>query len=114
MKIEPVTPTIGAEISGIDLFRTNDPNLIEHIYDAVIRHLALFFGDQELKPQAHFDFACAFGTPAAPHPVYPHLPGFDRVVLLEYCDFCIIPGGYNSPAHRPSSSTLLRKSSSTQ
>lgn len=83
MKVEPVTPTIGAEITGVDLSHANDPTIGDQIYAAVIKHLVLFFRDQELSPQAQFEFAKRFGTPAKPHPVYPHLPGFDRVVLLE-------------------------------
>ena len=83
VKIEPLTSSIGAEIVGVDLSRISDPAIHDQIYDAVIKHLVVFFRDQELTPQAHWDLATSFGTPAEPHPVYPHLPGFDRVVLLE-------------------------------
>jgi len=83
VKIERVTPTIGAEISGVDLSSVNDPAVLDEIYEAVIEHLVLFFRDQELSPQVQFDFAKSFGTLAEPHPIYPHLPGFNRVVLLE-------------------------------
>ena len=83
MNIAPVTPTIGAEISGIDLAQTLEQDAEDQIYDALMKHLVLFFRDQDLSPQAQFEFATKFGTPVEPHPVYPHLPGFDRVVLLE-------------------------------
>jgi taurine dioxygenase len=83
MKIDPVTPTFGAEISGIDLSCELDPAIQDQVYEAVIRHLVVFFRDQNLSPAALFNFAATFGTPAQPHPVYPHLPGYDRVVLLE-------------------------------
>ena len=83
MKIYPITPTIGAEVGGIDLAHALDQNLEERIYDALMEHLVLFFRDQDLSPQAQFEFASKFGEPVEPHPVYPHLPGFDRVVLLE-------------------------------
>ena len=56
---------------------------MDQLYDAVIKYLVLFFRDQVLSPQEHFDFAKSFGTPAKPHPIYPHVPGFDRIVLLE-------------------------------
>ena len=55
----------------------------DQIYDALMQHLVLFFRDQNLSPQAQYDFATSFGAPVDPHPVYPHLPGFDRIVLLE-------------------------------
>jgi taurine dioxygenase len=83
MDIAPVTPTIGAEVSGLDLSREIEPAIADRIYDAVINHLVLFFRNQNLSPQAQFEFSRTFGSPARPHPVYPHLPGFDRVVLLE-------------------------------
>lgn len=83
MKIHPTTAVIGAEISGVDLSVPIDVDTADKIYAAVIENLVLFFRNQELSPQAHLDFAMTFGTPAKPHPVYPHLPGFDQVVLLE-------------------------------
>lgn len=83
LKIDPLTPTIGAEITGIDLSQANDPAVTDQLYDAVLKHLVLFFRDQDLSPQDQFDFAKSFGTPAKPHPVYPHVPGFERIVLLE-------------------------------
>lgn len=83
MNIEPVTKAIGAEVTGVTLSGETDPALTEKIYEAVIEHQVLFFRDQELTPQAQFDFARNFGELAAPHPVYPHVDGFDQVVLLE-------------------------------
>ena len=83
MRIEPVTPTIGAEINGIDLSQALDTATLDQIYAALMKHLVLFFRDQSLSPQAQMEFATRFGTPVEPHPIYPHLPGFDRVVLLE-------------------------------
>ena len=83
MKIAPITPTIGAEISGVDLAQPLTQDMEDQIYDALMQHLVLFFRDQNLSPQAQYDFATSFGAPVDPHPVYPHLPGFDRIVLLE-------------------------------
>lgn len=83
LKINPITTVIGAEISGIDLSQTLDAEIQDQIYNALMQHLVLFFRDQDLTPQAQFDFATTFGTPVEPHPIYPHLPGYDRVVLLE-------------------------------
>jgi taurine dioxygenase len=83
MKIDPVTPTIGAEISGIDLSQPLDSATQDQIYDALMEHLVLFFRDQDLSPKAQFEFATSFGEPAAKHPIYPHMPDHDRVVVLE-------------------------------
>jgi len=83
MRIEPVTTTIGAEIHDLVLSGDLEPAILDDIYEALSTHLVLFFRDQDLSPGAQFEFAKTFGTPAKPHPIYPHLPGFDRVVLLE-------------------------------
>ena len=60
-----------------------EPAVLDEMYDALSKHLVLFFRDQDLSPEDHYEFAKTFGELAEPHPVYPHLPGFDRVVLLE-------------------------------
>ena len=78
-----MTTNIGAEISGIDLSQSLDRATLDQIYDALMKHLVLFFRDQDLSPKTQFEFATTFGTPVEPHPIYPHLPGYDRVVLLE-------------------------------
>ena len=83
MRIEPVTAAIGAEVHDVVLSGNLDPAVLDEIYAALSNHLVLFFRDQDLSPADQFEFAKTFGTPAKPHPVYPHLPGFDRVVLLE-------------------------------
>ena len=83
MRVEPSTPTIGAEVHDVELSGRLDESTLDEIYNALSKHLVLFFRDQQLAPGDQFEFAKTFGTPAKPHPVYPHLPGFDRVVLLE-------------------------------
>ena len=83
MIIDPVTPAIGAEISGVDLSKPLDETTQDRIYDALMKHLVLFFRDQDLSPEAQHNFATSFGTPADVHPVYPHIAGHDRIVILE-------------------------------
>jgi taurine dioxygenase len=83
MRIEAVTAAIGAEVHGVVLSGGLEPAVLDEIYAALGEHLVLFFRDQDLSPEDQFEFAKTFGEPAQRHPVYPHLPGFDRVVLLE-------------------------------
>jgi len=83
MRVEPLTPSIGAEVHDVSLSDSPAPEVMDGIYAALSQHLVLFFRDQSLSPASQFEFAKTFGPPAKPHPVYPHLPGFDRVVLLE-------------------------------
>lgn len=81
--INPLTPTIGAEITGIDLSRPLDQATLDAIYAALMEHLVIFFHDQDISAQNHLDLARSFGEPGPPHPVYPHVEGFENVMMLE-------------------------------
>ena len=83
LKIESLTAAIGAEVHDIQLAGDLDPVVLDAIYDAVIEHQVLFFRDQGFTPAAQLQFATTFGALAEPHPVYPHVEGYDQVVLLE-------------------------------
>ena len=82
--IDPLTPTIGAEISGLDLSEPLGPETLDAVYQALIDHLVIFFRGQDLPPAAHLAFAESFGEIDKPHPVYPHAEGHPNVVLLKH------------------------------
>ena len=82
-EIDPVTPAIGAEVRNVDLSQPLPPTVLDQLYDALMNHLVLFFHDQDLTPQAQLDLASSFGPIVEPHPVYPHVPGFDQVTMFE-------------------------------
>ena len=82
MKIEQVTPAIGAEISDICLNNLT-PKDCDEIYEALIVHKVIFFRDQNLTPDGHLTFAKSFGEPEPPHPVYPSIEGYENIVLLK-------------------------------
>ncbi|MDH3693916.1 MAG: taurine dioxygenase [Gammaproteobacteria bacterium] len=83
MMIDPLTPAIGAEISGIDLTQSLDDAARDAIYQALLDYQVIFFRDQAISPQAHMEFARSFGELDTPHHVYPHVQGFNEIVLLE-------------------------------
>ena len=59
--VEPVTETIGATISGVDLrvaLAEEDKTAIEA---ALLEHGVIFFRDQDLAPEQHKAFAARFG-----------------------------------------------------
>ncbi len=82
--IERLTPSIGAEISGLDLSGALDGATLDAVYRALLDHLVLFFRDQALPPAAHLAFAQSFGEIDRPHPVYPHAGDDPRVMLLAH------------------------------
>lgn len=80
--ISPLTAAIGAEVSGIDIGEPLDEATLDVLYQALIEHLVIFFRDQEISPERHLAFAQSFGELDEPHPVYAHVPGFERIVML--------------------------------
>ena len=81
--LNPITPAIGAEISGIDLSLPLSQDQLDQIYQDLIDYNVIFFRDQNISPQNHVALANSFGEIEPPHPVYPHVKGFPEIVLLE-------------------------------
>lgn len=67
--IEPLTPFIGAEITGVDLKVVTKAQVAD-IRAALLKHQVVFFRDQILDQQEHINFARQFGEleihPATP------------------------------------------------
>jgi taurine dioxygenase len=83
--IKPITPTIGAEITGIDLREPLTVQDADAIYEALLDHQVIFFRDQnDLSPESHLRLAKMFGEPEPPHPTYPHAPENPSVMVLEH------------------------------
>jgi taurine dioxygenase len=82
LAVTPLTTAIGAEISGIDIGGPLDDAALDMLYQALLKHLVIFFRDQEISPERHLAFAQSFGELDEPHPVYAHVPGFERIVML--------------------------------
>ena len=61
LSIKRLQPTIGAEISGIDISRPITDAERDAIRAAVLEHKVVFFRDQELNADQHAAFAARFG-----------------------------------------------------
>jgi len=72
--IRPLQPTIGAEISGVDLSRPLTDAERDQIKAAVLKYKVVFFRDQVLDQDQHAAFARQFG----------HLSG-KRAVMTGGC-----------------------------
>ena len=70
ISVEPLTPTIGATVDGVDLTQPLDDAVMNEIHDAWMEHLVLFFRDQPMSHEQHLAFGRRFGDlhihPAAP------------------------------------------------
>lgn len=70
LTIAPLTPAVGAEISGVDLGSPDIANSIPAIRAALLNHGVIFFRDQELTQEQHIAFARHFGELEV-HPATP-------------------------------------------
>jgi taurine dioxygenase len=59
--IAPLSPTIGAEISGVDLSEPLRATLRDAIYSALLDWKVIFFRDQDITTEQHLAFAKNFG-----------------------------------------------------
>ncbi len=70
IRVEKLTPIIGAEITGVDLADLSNRQFDE-VHRALAENAVIFFRDHRLTPRQHLDFGRRFGElhihPAAPH-----------------------------------------------
>ena len=80
--VTPLHPSIGAEVSGIDLAAPIDAATRERLSRALAEHLALVFRDQSLTPEQYLAAAEAFGPPMRQHYSQHHMPGYPDIGLV--------------------------------
>jgi taurine dioxygenase len=77
------TPTIGAEILGIDLSRPLGNQQFQEVHDALMDHLVIFFRGQKLSVEQHMDFGRRFGK-LHMHPASPDVvPNHPEVLIIK-------------------------------
>jgi len=82
LHIAPLSPALGAQISGLDLSRQLTDPQRQAIEQALLTHQVLFFRDQPLTPHQHARFAANFGELHI-HPIYPNVPEQPEVLILD-------------------------------
>ncbi len=80
---DKITTSIGAEVTGLDFSKPISPELCDQIYQALLDNLVIFVRNTDISPPAHLAFARGFGDLDEPHPLYPHVEGFENIVILE-------------------------------
>ena len=89
-EIVPLSPVIGAEVSGVDLAQPLDDGALAELEAAWAKHLVLFFRDQDLTFEQQKALGMRFGMlhihPAAPkdaeHPEILVVHGDDKVTFV--------------------------------
>ncbi len=78
IRITPVSPSIGAEISGVDLSDTLSPETVSRLRQALLEHGVIFFRNQDLTPARQMAFSGFFGEAVE----YPFVNGLDDYPLV--------------------------------
>lgn len=81
-ELAPCSPTVGAEIAGVDLAGPLAPELHAELHRALLEWKVLFFRDQDLTASGHRNLARLWGTPEV-HPFLPKADGIAEVVRLS-------------------------------
>jgi alpha-ketoglutarate-dependent taurine dioxygenase len=68
LHVEPVQPSFGAEISGVDLSTPLSTALRDEIRALLVKHKVIFFRDQDITREQQLAFAANFGPPVI-HPL---------------------------------------------
>jgi taurine dioxygenase len=80
--INPSTPTIGAEINGLDLDRPLTPIEQHLLRDAWLQFKVIFFRNQDISYESHLRLGRLFGELEG-HPVIPHIDGHPEILRIE-------------------------------
>ena len=83
LSLSPLTPTIGAEVEGIDLRRPLDAATLISMRQALLDWKVLFFRDQDITTEQHLEFARQFGALEI-HPFAPSKPGYPEVLAITH------------------------------
>jgi len=82
LDITPLSPALGAIVSGIDLRQPPDDSKQQALEQALLAHQILFFRDQPLEPTQQAAFAARFGDLHI-HPIYPNIPEQPQILVLD-------------------------------
>jgi taurine dioxygenase len=80
LEVQPVSGSLGAELSGVDLGNISD-DVFEEIYRAFVAHQVVFFRDQILDEEAYIAFAKRWGDIML-YPYMEGLPGHPEILQV--------------------------------
>ena len=62
IRTDPLSPIIGAEVSGVDISKPLDKDVLEEVNRALLDHQVIFFRDQKMSLERHKAFGRNFGS----------------------------------------------------
>src|SRR6266851_4275752 len=81
-RITPLHPSLGAEVSEVDLAKPIDEPTRHALSRALAEHLVLVFRDQSLTPAQYLAAASVFGPPMEQHYSQHNMPDFPLIGLI--------------------------------
>jgi len=88
IEVRKLTPTIGAEIFGVDLGKALGNQQFQEVHDALMDNLVIFFRDQKMSIEQHKEFGRRF-WPLHTHPNAP-------IVFPDHPEILVIKADENS------------------
>jgi len=82
LSVTRLSPTIGAEVAGVQLADVSAPSMVEEIRALLLKHRVLVFRNQPMTSEQHVRFARLFGDLEI-HPVYEHHEQHPELVMLH-------------------------------
>ena len=83
VRVERVTPRIGAVIRGVDLADDLSDEVVSEIRSTLLAHRVVFFREQYLDAAGHMAFASRLGTLTRAHPTLPPSPTHPALFDLD-------------------------------
>jgi taurine dioxygenase len=80
--VHPLSPSIGAELSGIDLTQPLTDQAVDDIRRALLAFKVIFFREQKVTDAQHVEFSARFGELEV-HPFLPSNTAFSELVRFD-------------------------------
>ena len=84
LKVTQLTPTIGAEVEGLDLSTHMNQELCDRLYLLLMEHQVIFLRNQLISAEQQVALASSFGELDRPHPIYPVVDDEPAITVLEF------------------------------
>lgn len=82
IEVEPLSPIIGAEVSGVDISKPIDKETLKEVNDALLLHQVIFFRDQQMDLENHKSFGRNFGELHI-HPTAAKIEGHPEILTIH-------------------------------
>lgn len=82
INVEPLSPNIGAMISGVDLNNVASDAVYEQIRQALWKYHVIFFRRQNLNPDSYLKLGSQFGE-MEEHEFFPHVDNYPQIQTIS-------------------------------